>query len=123
LLNSNLFFWFFSVYSDVRNVNRREILAFRCSLDEMPDGVADELAGLTSELMDDLREKSVWLTSNYGRFGVLTIQSFQPRQSKAIIDKIDAVLARHYGLDENDVDFITNFDFKYRMGADDAAEE
>src|SRR5947207_63555 len=31
LLNSNLFFWFFNAFSDVRNVNRREIEHFRCS--------------------------------------------------------------------------------------------
>ena len=45
-LNSGLFFWFFSVFSDVRNVNRREILAFRCSLDEISDETAEELSRL-----------------------------------------------------------------------------
>ena len=35
VLNSGLFFWFFSVYSDVRNLNRREIEAFPCSLDKI----------------------------------------------------------------------------------------
>src|SRR5688500_3634085 len=33
VLNSSLFYWFFCVYSDVRNVNRREIDAFPCSLE------------------------------------------------------------------------------------------
>jgi hypothetical protein len=118
VLNSNLFFWFFSVYSDVRNVNRREILAFRCSLDEVPHETASELSRLGKMLMDDLNEKSRWLTSDYGRHGVLTIQSFQPRLSKPIIDEIDRALATHYHLTDEQLDFIVNFDFKYRIGAD-----
>ena len=38
LLNSNLFFWFFSVNSDVRNLNRREIDLFPCSITDMCKG-------------------------------------------------------------------------------------
>jgi hypothetical protein len=120
-LNSGLFFWFFSVFSDVRNVNRREILAFRCSLDEIADENAEELARLSRALMDDFNEKARWLTSDYGRFGVLTIQSFQPRLSKPLIDRIDQALAKHYGLTDEQLDLVVNFDVKYRLGL--AAEE
>ena len=123
LLNSGLFFWFFSVYSDVRNVNRREILAFRCSLDGISQGTATELSRLRKALMDDLNQKSRWLTSDYGRHGVLTIQSFQPRLSKAIIDEIDRALVDHYNLTDSELDFIINFDFKYRMGEQEEAQE
>ncbi len=41
--------------------------------------------------------------------------------SKQIIDEIDCILARHYGLTEEELDFIINYDIKYRMGRD--AEE
>lgn len=43
-------------------------------------------------------------------------ESFNPQLSKDIIDKIDAVLARHYGFTEEELDFIINYDIKYRMG-------
>ena len=39
-----------------------------------------------------------------------------PQKSKPIIDKIDTVLARHYGFTEEELDFIINYDIKYRMG-------
>ncbi len=116
-LNSNLFFWFFTVYSDVRNVNRREILAFRCSLDEIPEPLSNELKRLGGLLMEDFNSNAQWLTANYGNAGALTVQSFQPRRSKAIIDEIDLKLAKHLSLTEEDVDFLTNFDIKYRMGS------
>ena len=66
--------------------------------------------------MDDFNEKSRWLTSDYGRFGVLTIQSFQPRLSKPLIDQIDQALADHYGLSDEQLDLVVNFDVKYRLG-------
>jgi hypothetical protein len=41
-----------------------------------------------------------------------------PSASKPIIDDIDRVLARHYGCTEEELDFIINYDIKYRMGRD-----
>ena len=32
------------------------------------------------------------------------------------IDKIDTLLAQHYGFTEEELDFIINYDIKYRMG-------
>ena len=43
-------------------------------------------------------------------------ESFNPQLSKNIIDKIDKVLANHYGFTEEELDFIINYDIKYRMG-------
>ncbi len=116
LLNSGLFFWFFNVYSDVRNVNRREMEAFRCSIDTFSRTDEIILRQLCSNLMNDFKQNSSLLTNNYGKFGMLTIQTFQPRVSKPIIDEIDRVLARHYGFSEEELDFIINYDIKYRMG-------
>ncbi|MDO8745210.1 MAG: hypothetical protein Q7J76_08910 [Candidatus Brocadiaceae bacterium] len=36
--------------------------------------------------------------------------------SKPIIDEIDKVLAPHYGFTDEGLDFIINYDIKYRMG-------
>ena len=66
--------------------------------------------------MKDFAANSRELTGNYGQYGILTIQSFQPRLSKSIIDEIDRVLARHYGFTDEELDFIINYDIKYRMG-------
>ena len=40
------------------------------------------------------------------------MQSF----SKPIIDEIDELLAKHCGFTEEELDFIINYDIKYRMG-------
>ena len=36
--------------------------------------------------------------------------------NKPIIVEIDTVLANHYGFTEEELDFIINYDIKYRMG-------
>lgn len=43
-------------------------------------------------------------------------QHFFIKYSKLIIDEIDRVLAVHYGFTEEELDFIINYDIKYRMG-------
>ena len=43
-------------------------------------------------------------------------QHFYIKLSKPIIDEIDKVLAEHYGFTEEELDFIINYDIKYRMG-------
>ena len=40
---------------------------------------------------------------------------FRP-DPKPIIDEIDRVLAKHYGFTDEELDFVINYDIKYRMG-------
>ena len=43
-------------------------------------------------------------------------QSFKIQKSKSIITDIDRVLGKHYGFTDEELDFIINYDIKYRMG-------
>ena len=38
------------------------------------------------------------------------------KRSKLIIDEIDELLAKHCGFTEEELDFIINYDIKYRLG-------
>ena len=51
------------------------------------------------------------------RNGSLTVQRIFPKHSKPIIDRIDRAVAAHYNFTEEELDFIINYDIKYRMGA------
>ena len=113
-LNSTLFYWLVTLFSDCRNLNKREIEITRLNLDDK-DGI-QRLAKSAQELMDDIQANSEMLTINYRTMGNLSIQSTYPRLSKAIIDQIDRVLAKHYGFTDEELDFIINYDIKYRMG-------
>lgn len=123
VLNSSLFFWFFISFSDCRNVNSREILKFPIDLTSIDDGVKKQLSKLAKILMIDLDKNSIFLTRNDKRAGFMEIQSFQPRASKPIIDEIDTVLAKYYGFTDEELDFIINYDIKYRMGKELESED
>jgi hypothetical protein len=48
----------------------------------------------------------------------LTVQCIYPKASKPISDKIDRTLGEHYGFTPEELDFIINYDIKYRLGRD-----
>jgi hypothetical protein len=48
-------------------------------------------------------------------------KNFNVKEAKPIIDEIDRVLAEHYRFTDAELDFIINYDIKYRMGRE--AEE
>jgi len=121
-LNSSLFYWFVTVFSDCRHVNKREVDSFPVNIDrlvEQPWG--KDLVGLGGELMADLRRNSEPRTMSFSH-NTLTVECIIPKLSKPIIDEIDRVLARHYGFTEEELDFIINYDIKYRMGRDGSGE-
>ena len=47
---------------------------------------------------------------------MLSYDEFYPRKSKPEIDAIDKILAEYLGLSADELDFIINFDIKFRMG-------
>ncbi|MCL2299224.1 MAG: hypothetical protein FWC27_03645 [Firmicutes bacterium] len=51
------------------------------------------------------------------------MQSFKISLSKLIIDQIDTLLAQHYGFTEEELDYIINYDIKYRMGLSGGADD
>jgi len=118
LLNSNLFYSWFVSYSDVYHCGREIILDFPCDLPALTEELGDELSGIKSQLMDDLQEHSIRRTIPYKATGLVQYDEFYTRHSKPIIDEIDRVLAQHYGFTDEELDFIINYDIKYRMGRD-----
>ncbi|MEK6776339.1 MAG: DNA methyltransferase [bacterium] len=115
-LNSNLFYWFVTVFSDCRHVNKREIDNFPVELEQLsskePGG---NLIVLADQLMQDLRDNSEATQMRFAH-DTLTVQCIYPKRSKPIIDEIDRVLAKHYDFTDEELDFIINYDIKYRMG-------
>ena len=66
--------------------------------------------------MKDIDNNSCWLVREQKQTGRAETQSFKIQKSKSIIDQIDQALAKHYGFTDEELDFIINYDIKYRMG-------
>ena len=113
LINSSLFFIWWLAHSSCYNLNSSEFESFRLAKDKE---VVDTLSCLYSKLEKDLKAKSVRRIYNYKSTGRVEYDEFYMKLSKPIIDEIDKVLAKHYGFTEEELDFIINYDIKYRMG-------
>jgi hypothetical protein len=114
-LNSTLFRWYIDVMSDLRHVNAREVGGFPCDVEAILRVWRGDLVALSQRLSDSLRSTSEMRRMRF-RHDRLEVQCIMPKYSKPIIDEIDHVLARHYGFTEEELDYIINYDIKYRMG-------
>jgi hypothetical protein len=112
LLNSSLFYLWYITYSDGFHLS--EMLVKNFPTDENLLQTKDFLK-LGEKLENDIEAKSIRTTRNT-KTNNIEIESFRINLSKAIIDEIDTILAQHYGFTEEELDFIINYDIKYRMG-------
>jgi hypothetical protein len=121
VMNSSLFYWFYVNYSDGHNFTKHVIGSFPFEIPNLE--IMTELKELSSRLMLDLRKNSGRKTAYYSATGQVEYEEFYPRLSKPIIDEIDRTLAKHYGFTAEELDFIINYDIKYRMGKDNEEKE
>lgn len=116
IINSSLFYLWFIVYGNGRNVALRDISTFPVSFGITEN--ADKYPELFSALMDDYKRHSVVKTRRDG----VGYQEFYPSRSKSKMDQIDRALALEYCFNDEELDLIINYDIKYRMGGADDEE-
>ena len=75
----------------------------------------DKFAEIGIILEKDIKKNSFYTTRNTANDDI-ELESFRLNTSKKILDCIDKSLAKHYGFTEEELDFIINYDIKYRMG-------
>jgi hypothetical protein len=120
LLSSSLFFVHYITWSSCQVINSRDFeLPF--DFNSLAPELKTLLAKLGKRLQKDVQENSVVQTRNYsakGRSFTMEKQYFYIKKSKSIINEIDTILAKHYGFTDDELDFITNYDIKNRLGKD-----
>ena len=113
ILSSDLFWWWYTVTSNCRHLNPYDIKNFPVPESALKDPQLDILG---IEYLEDIKRNSIMLVRQQKQTGRIETQSFKIQKSKHIIDEIDNVLAKHYGFTDEELDFIINYDIKYRMG-------
>ena len=107
-INSSLFFFWFVTIGNGRNLTGRDV-------EDFPIGDVTQLEGdavrINESLMDDYKAHSFIRTRVDCEF-----QEFRPSRSKSQIDEVDRMLAAHFEFSHVELDYIINYDIKYRMG-------
>jgi len=115
-LNSSLFYWFWRVMFDGYHCGKENIYAFPFEPMQVTTALANLLEKLETKLMKSFIANSKRKSVTYKGSGKVEYDEFNIKFSKPIIDEIDRVLAEHYGFTDEELDFIINYDIKYRMG-------
>jgi hypothetical protein len=119
LVNSSLFYWFYSVFSDCEHINDNLLRSFR-----LPSNWVDtDWITLSNQLSKNIEQTAHKKIISTKQGHTIEYDEIEVLNSKPIIDEIDRVLAQHYGFTDEELDFIINYDIKYRMGREDQGEE
>jgi hypothetical protein len=113
LINSSIFYFHFKVLSNCRDFSIREITLFRYP--QMNNNVYKKVAELAYKLGIHLQKTAKKCIRRYPS-GIIEYHEYYPAHAKPIIDEIDHILSKHYGFTDEELDYIINYDIKYRMG-------
>jgi len=115
ILNSNLFWWYYSINFDQFNFKDYMIFGFRFNYPKESKTI-NELVRLSEKMERELLKNATTYVINSKTRGSNETITYNKYYSKETMDEIDTVLAEHYGFTEEELDFIINYDIKYRMG-------
>ena len=111
---STLHYWLYQTRTNCRDYNPSDLALF-----PIPESVAigiEEFQSLARRIAEELEQTSYVAEASYRVGGTVQYQRFRPKLIKPMADEVDRTLAQHYGFTEEELDFIINYDIKYRMG-------
>jgi hypothetical protein len=115
ILNSRLFYAYFIAYGDCFHLRDTLVTAFPISSAVVTE---ERLEKLGRELQKSLTRSATHTTIRTRDGSEIAYAEVYAFKSKPIIDDIDRGLAAHYKFTDEELDFIINYDIKYRMGAE-----
>ena len=114
VLNSSVFYFFWKSTTDARHLYPSDIARFPVgNVHDFDSG--KRISRLVKDLMQGFQRNSRRIV-----YGQAEVDQYNVSPLKPIIDKIDLILAETYGFTDEEMDFIINYDIKYRMGRESA---
>jgi hypothetical protein len=119
LLNSSLFYWYYSTLSDCEHINDGLVRGF-----PLPTSWSDtDWVALSAMVDDALRQTAIAKTINTKQGHVIEYDEINGKQAAAVFAQADAALAATFCLTALEADYVLNYDIKYRMGLNGAAND
>lgn len=120
-ISSSLFYWNYIAYTDCRNLTKTFIDSFNCPCELASSKVLSNIGVL---LFADYEANKYRKDTFYASTGRNVIyDEYYPKKSKKLLDKVDSVVSKYFRFTDEELDFIINYDIKYRMGDELNSEE
>lgn len=120
VMNSSLFYLWFVTYADGFHLSHALVKEFPTGSDLYD---IEELPLLSRRLEEDIQQHARLSTRNTrpsaaGKKAgqLIELEEYRMGYSRPIIDEIDRALAEYYGFTADELDFIMNYEIKYRLG-------
>lgn len=114
ILSSSLAFWFYQIYSNNLDWKRYEIESFTVPV--QLKGHVQEIATLYTEYLTDIEANAnVRKSSGNSRYKVDSFKEYKIGRSKKVIDRIDDLIGPLYGLTQEEIDFVKNYEIEFRL--------
>jgi hypothetical protein len=114
ILNSSLFYWLYSVLSDCEHINDDFVRRFPLPSNFDQSGWWQQGDELTRAIQSSSKKKSITTKQGY----LIEYDEINAAKERHLIEAVDGLLAKGFGLTDEELDFIVNYDIKYRLGAD-----
>lgn len=118
ILSSNLYFWFYQIYSNNLDLKSYEIESFKIPLEKLISDKIEQLELLYSNYLNDIEANSnVRQTTRY--VNIDSFKEYKIGKSKHLIDKIDEFVGPLYSLTKEEIDYVKNYEICYRLSEED----
>ena len=118
ILSTNLFFWYYQIYSDNFHIKKYELDNFTLPVSGLTDDTINEIDKIYSGYLIDIEKNAnIRITKKYANIN--SFKEYKIGKSKEFIDKIDDIVCPLYGFSVEEVDFIKNYEVDFRLSDED----
>lgn len=110
---SSLYYWFWIVYSDCYNMHPKDINRFPLDIQFLSE-CSIQFENLYKNIEIDLIKNAEYVVYKKAN-GITKYKLLRAKKSKSLFDQVDRFLGKKIGLDDNMIEFLINYDSKYRM--------
>ena len=122
LLSSNLFFWYYQLFSDNLNLKTYEIESFPIPIERVSEAQIELANKLFAEYQEDIEKNSnVRATEKYAN--ISEFREYKLGRSIHLIDALDDNFGSLFGLTEDEIDYIKNYERSFRLEDDDSEDD
>ena len=114
ILSSDLYFWYYQIFSDNHNLKLYEIKSFPIPIEKLTDNIITKLEDVYQRYLDDI-ERNVKVIDTDKYVNIDSFKRYEIRKSKSIIEEIDDIICPLYGLDNEEINFIKNYEIEFRV--------
>ncbi|MBU1153947.1 N-6 DNA methylase [bacterium] len=119
ILSSNLFFWYYQIFSNNHDLKSYEIESFKIPYSKIISDkeIIEKIEKLYDEYLEDIEANAnVRQTTRYANID--SFKEYKIGKSKKLIDRIDDIIGPLYGLTKEEIEFIKNYEIEFRLGKD-----